>query len=340
MSQVTTRVAGLYVIWAVPWPAVWTGGTWSLPLSGTVKDNGFACASPLQAVPASSVAKIRERREIAVCMFASRMNCGHWKSRRIIRYCEILRLWRCVPPEHCRVSRRAPSARSRTVRRTGEGLRSLTKPAAWSLGNSAVPPYGAASRAVAGARQTAPRPPEPWRRTTAAAPPSDRPGSRNRRQESDARLVRGAAEKSRHEKALEQDLSGDRRPSIGVDDADDLVHARPLVHVFRLQRRTGEALVDIAHDRLRLVEVKAVMLESRHFGEGVARQMRLLAMLAERHLDEIVGDPLFRERHPRAPHIGAAGRTIDDRACHRRALLRYRFTRQTVRRRRGRRFRP
>src|SRR5207244_10674629 len=58
------------------------------------------------------------------------------------------------------------------------------------------------------------------------------------------------------------------------------------------------------------------MLEGRHLGEGMARQMRLLAMGADFELDELVRDALFREREAGAPHIGAARRAIDDRPRH------------------------
>src|SRR5260370_41597444 len=83
-----------------------------------------------------------------------------------------------------------------------------------------------------------------------------------------------------------------------------------------MQRRHREALVDVAQDRLRLVELEAVMLEGRHLGKGVAQEMRLRAMLADCDLDKLVGDPLFGKRQAGAPHIGAARRAIDDRPRH------------------------
>ncbi len=69
----------------------------------------------------------------------------------------------------------------------------------------------------------------------------------------DRRLVRGTAEKTGNQNAIEQDHFGNAGPGIGIDDADDLVHPRPFVHVFGLQRRARKSLVDIAHDRLGLV---------------------------------------------------------------------------------------
>src|SRR6202035_4475520 len=89
-----------------------------------------------------------------------------------------------------------------------------------------------------------------------------------------------------------------------------------LVHVLRLQWRPGKALVDIAHDRLGLVERKSVMLEGRNLGKRLARQVQLLAVSPERHIDQLVRHPLFRQREPRAPHMSAAGRAIDDRVSH------------------------
>ncbi len=137
----------------------------------------------------------------------------------------------------------------------------------------------------------------------------------------DRRLVRGAAE-ARHQHPVVEDGAGDAGPGIGIDDADQLVHPRPLMHVFGLQRRSRETLVDIAHDRLGLVEGKAVVLEGRDLGEGLASQMRRFAVSAERHLDKLVGDALFGERQSRAPHIGAAGRTVNDRMRHHRSPVR------------------
>src|SRR6516165_847042 len=58
------------------------------------------------------------------------------------------------------------------------------------------------------------------------------------------------------------------------------------------------------------------MLKGRNLGEGLARQLRLLAMGAERYVDELVRHPFFRQREPRAPHIGAEGKTIHNRVCH------------------------
>jgi hypothetical protein len=60
------------------------------------------------------------------------------------------------------------------------------------------------------------------------------------------------------------------------------------VHVFGLQWRARETLVDIAHDRLGLVEREAVMLEAGDLGERLARQVRLFAVCAERHVDQFM----------------------------------------------------
>jgi hypothetical protein len=60
---------------------------------------------------------------------------------------------------------------------------------------------------------------------------------------------------------------------MGINDADDLVHPRPFV-VFGLQRRARKTFVDIAHDRLRLVERETVMLEGGDLGERLARQVQ------------------------------------------------------------------
>jgi hypothetical protein len=88
------------------------------------------------------------------------------------------------------------------------------------------------------------------------------------------------------------------------------------VHVFGLQRRAGETFVDVTHDRLGLIEREAVMLEGRHLGERLTRQMGLLAMSAEGDVDKFVRHSFFRQGQPRAPYICAHGGAIDDRVSH------------------------
>src|SRR5437764_14294761 len=88
------------------------------------------------------------------------------------------------------------------------------------------------------------------------------------------------------------------------------------MQIGRLQRRRRKAFVDVAQDRLRLVQRKAVVLESRHLGERVAFEVRWLAVFAEADLDKVVRDALFGQRQPGAPDIGAARRAIDNRPRH------------------------
>jgi hypothetical protein len=58
------------------------------------------------------------------------------------------------------------------------------------------------------------------------------------------------------------------------------------------------------------------MLECRHLGEGMARQMRFLAMTTEPGIDELVRDTFLGECQASAPHMSAARRAIDDRPRH------------------------
>lgn len=49
------------------------------------------------------------------------------------------------------------------------------------------------------------------------------------------------------------------------------------------------------------MERKAVVLESRQLGEGLTREVRLLAMGAEWHVDKLVRNTLFGGCQSRAP---------------------------------------
>src|SRR5213075_3525207 len=106
-----------------------------------------------------------------------------------------------------------------------------------------------------------------------------------------------------------------------------LVHTAELVQIGRLQRRDRKALIDITQDRLRLVELKPVMVECRDFGEGMSREMRLLPMRAKADLDKLMRNALLGEGQADTPHIGAARRAIDDRPPHFRSPSRPRIGR-------------
>jgi hypothetical protein len=81
-----------------------------------------------------------------------------------------------------------------------------------------------------------------------------------------------------------------------------------------LQPRAGHNGIDIAHDRLRLVQHPSVMLEGRNAAERVSRKMRLLLERAERHRSQFVGCALLFERQQGGAHIGAAGDAVNDHA--------------------------
>src|ERR1700727_3422002 len=71
MFQVTTRVAGSYVRLAVPEPVVSTGGTHSLPVSGTLKDMASASATPAFAKPRRTTKGMRACRRFKAFIFSS-----------------------------------------------------------------------------------------------------------------------------------------------------------------------------------------------------------------------------------------------------------------------------
>ncbi len=85
-----------------------------------------------------------------------------------------------------------------------------------------------------------------------------------------------------------------------------------------LQIPAGNLLIDVADDRVRLVEIEAVMGEGRHLAERIARQERWLLVIALHHrdVDELVGGRLFFEGETHSTHIGAEDGTTDDRRGH------------------------
>jgi hypothetical protein len=75
-----------------------------------------------------------------------------------------------------------------------------------------------------------------------------------------------------------------------------------------------EGFVDVADDRVGLVQLKAIVLERRHLAERMAGEMlgRRVGARENVDLDEIVRSTLLFQRKPTGPSVGAVGWAVDD----------------------------
>src|SRR5918995_82973 len=117
---------------------------------------------------------------------------------------------------------------------------------------------------------------------------------------------------------LPKQLADDRPVAIGIDDANDLVHARGPAWVGGLEALSGKDLIDVAHDGVGLIDRFPVVLKGRHLAERLAGEVaRLLSRTGQdvHWFEPILGGLLF-EREPGGAGIGAVGRSVDDRYRH------------------------
>ena len=115
------------------------------------------------------------------------------------------------------------------------------------------------------------------------------------------------------EDILHDDAPHHRRIQIAVDGADPLLHARAALGIGGAEARAVERLVDIAHDRARLVEREVAVPHRRHLAPG----MQLLDGVAlRRHRFERVGHAFLDQGHARAAHVSALRNAVKNEVGH------------------------
>ena len=96
---------------------------------------------------------------------------------------------------------------------------------------------------------------------------------------------------------------------------ENLVDPRPIFGGARLQRGTGERLIDITSDRASLIEMEPAILESRDAPKRVPRHMlgRRTALSKYIYRGEVVGNPLFLQGETNGADVHAVRCAIDCR---------------------------
>ena len=112
--------------------------------------------------------------------------------------------------------------------------------------------------------------------------------------------------------ALDRHAPHHRPVGIGIEQADDLVHARALGGIAWLQRRALEGLVDIARDRAGLIELERAVFERRDAAERMAHPVRGRHAVGAEDLDLVqgVGHALLFQRQARHARVHAARQAV------------------------------
>src|SRR6185437_8197411 len=94
------------------------------------------------------------------------------------------------------------------------------------------------------------------------------------------------------------------------------IHARRGLRVRRRQGGARQHAVEIAQDRLRLIDAEVAMFEHWHASERMSRQMGLALERTGRHRGDPVRRALFLQRREDRPPERAAGHRVNDELGH------------------------
>jgi len=140
------------------------------------------------------------------------------------------------------------------------------------------------------------------------------PGLRQRLR--DIRLVSGAVPEQVRQEPLGAYPYGYAGHDVPVDDVCDLVHARSHFRLGGLQRQPGKHIVDVAQNRLHLVEAEVTMLENGHSAKRMAPKMFLAFDAARRHRGDPIRRSLLLEAEQRRAAVGTPDRDVDNKFAH------------------------
>lgn len=126
----------------------------------------------------------------------------------------------------------------------------------------------------------------------------------------DLRLVRGATFRRRIA-TFDIDVPDQRPVEIRIDQPADLRHPRTAARISGHERWPAERLIDIAHDRRRLIEPEPVMLEGRNAPERMQPRIPIRHRAEDVDLDQPVFDTLLHQRQPRRADIDGIGSAVE-----------------------------
>ena len=117
----------------------------------------------------------------------------------------------------------------------------------------------------------------------------------------------------RPEHAMGEDLAHQRPVTVGIDHADDLIHAGQGARRAGLQGGAGEAAVEVAGDGAGFVEDEIVVNQGRHPAERMEGEIGRRDVGGERvHFDPLVGHPLLGQGEADDAEVDAVAITVQD----------------------------
>jgi hypothetical protein len=132
----------------------------------------------------------------------------------------------------------------------------------------------------------------------------------------DDRFVGRRSEEPGKDDPLHADGVADAVEQIAVVDVHRLIHAPGGARVGGGQRRAGQHSVDIAQDRLGLVQPVVAVIENGDLAQGVARKMLGRAERSRPHRRQPIGRALLFQSDHHGAAVGAAGNAMDGEIGH------------------------